>query len=63
MRGSGDYLHQRGLDFGPTGSNLTKQMGTTLFGNADPVVVASVMPQDMMIVRGVNGCAMASDRH
>jgi hypothetical protein len=37
-------------------------MSTTLFGNADPAVVASVMPLDMMIVRGMNGCAMASDR-
>jgi hypothetical protein len=37
-------------------------MGTTLFGNADAAVVASVEPQDMTIVRGVNGCAMASDR-
>jgi hypothetical protein len=43
-------------------ANRLKQMGSTLFGNANLAVVVSVMPQDMMIVRGMNGCAMASDR-
>jgi hypothetical protein len=37
-------------------------MGTTPFGNADPTVIASVVPQDRTIVRAMNGCAMASDR-
>jgi hypothetical protein len=36
-------------------------MGSTPFGDAG-ARLASVPPQDMTIVRGKNGCAMASDR-
>jgi len=37
-------------------------MGTVLFGDAGAAMFASVAPQDMIIVCGMNGCAMASDR-
>jgi hypothetical protein len=37
-------------------------MGSTPFGDVDRAIVASVPPHDMTILRGKNGCAMASDR-
>jgi hypothetical protein len=37
-------------------------MGTIRFGEVGVATAASVAPQDMTIVRGMNGCAMASDR-
>jgi hypothetical protein len=41
-------------------------MGTIRFGEVGVATAASVAPQDMTkdmtIVRGINGCAMASDR-
>jgi hypothetical protein len=36
-------------------------MDRTPFGDADPSVVALAAPEDTTIVRGMNGCAMASD--
>jgi hypothetical protein len=37
-------------------------MGTIRFGDGDAAMVAAVLPQKFAIVRGTNGCAMASDR-
>jgi hypothetical protein len=44
-------------------SNPTEaEMGTIRFGDGDAAMVAAVLPQKFAIVRGMNGCAMASDR-
>jgi hypothetical protein len=37
-------------------------MGSITFGDAGRAIVASVPPRNMTVVRGENGCAMASDR-
>jgi hypothetical protein len=37
-------------------------MGTIRFGDGGAAMVAAVLPQKFAIVRGINGCAMASDR-
>jgi hypothetical protein len=54
------------LGFRSKRSNRPKQMGTILFGDASLAMVAPVALQDMTQVmtnvRGMNGCAMASDR-
>jgi hypothetical protein len=42
-------------------SNSDK-MGSTPFGDSDPTALASVSPRNVKIVRGIPGCAMASDR-
>jgi hypothetical protein len=36
-------------------------MSTIPFGDAEAAMVASAAPPEMTIVRGMNGCAMASD--
>jgi hypothetical protein len=37
-------------------------MGSTPFGDFDPTAFGSASPQYMKIVRGIDGCAVASDR-
>jgi len=37
-------------------------MGSTRTGDSDPILIASVSPQHMTILRGAFGCAMASGR-
>jgi hypothetical protein len=37
-------------------------MGSTRFGDADPRLVGLATPRDMKIARGIEGCAMGSNR-